>query len=151
MPWKAPQGRGCRCHLGRGRSSGAGITQGTCTGLDTELQHFHLMVGGGVDCCSVSPSAPCVSLAPLWWGDAGGRTGRSSLPFPFRKNFPPACSLNQVTQAFDTWERCRSWWSCQSASPFNRWKDSEICASTETWENIVPVEWAFSFQNGKLA
>lgn len=106
-------------------------------------EDFHLMVG---ESCSVIASAPLWSL----WHPCGrlvqeARLAGDSPSFSFRKKFPSASSLNH-----DNWERCRLWWSCQSASPLNRWKTSEIRASTEIWETTVPVKWAFSFQEGKL-
>lgn len=130
VPWKAPQGRGCRCPL----CSWAGGQMGTFLSReltaqrvpahswgqprDSELQHFHLLVGGSADCCSVTPAAPLGSLWPPVMQEAG--PAGDSFSFSLRKSFPPASALTHVTQAFDHWERWRSWWSCQSASPINR-------------------------------
>lgn len=158
VPWKAHP---------RARLQVPSVQLGRGTFLPWSWHHTGYLHTGGVSHGTLSRRisiwwwyevlAPALSPHHLpcgLWHPCGGlmqeaRLAGDSLCFSFRKNFPPASSLNHVTQALDNWERCRSWWSCQSASPLNRWKTSEIHASTEAWETVVPVEWAFSFQERK--
>lgn len=156
MPWKAPQGRGCRCP----RAAGQG-TQGDVPASELTSPR---VPAHGTRSCSISiwwwqeVLTPAPSPQQLPWGLSGtpvmqeaGPAG-DSFSFSFRKSFPPASSLCHPPCHPGIWQLggCRSWWSCQTASPLNRWKTSEICASTEVWETVVPVKWALSFPYGKL-
>lgn len=156
MPWKAPQGRGCRCPGAAGQGTQGDIPASELTSrgsLHTGHGAAAFPSGAGRECWLLlrHPSSSLgVSLAPLWCRRQGQQEtaflSLSGRAFPR----PLPCVTPHVTQAFDNWEGCRSWWSCQSASPLNRWKTSEICASTEVWETVVPVKWALSFPYGKL-
>lgn len=139
VPLEDRQGQGCGCppsHRGRWTSAppreplslrlGMAARLPTCTSVgrarETRSYGSFIRRRWGALSPALSPhQPPCagsgIPVVVLWWMDIGSRTGRRELVVFWGKMFTPVTSLNRVTGALDTWERCRSCRAVRAGHP----------------------------------
>lgn len=116
-----PHRPGSRCHRGRAWPRVC-VPAHSAASQGTRSYGSFIRRRRGALSPALSPhQPPCagsgIPVVVLWWTDTGSRTGRRELVFFWGKMFTPVTSLNRVTGALGTWERCRSCRAVRAGHP----------------------------------